>query len=186
MSQTTVFYVLGITLVLCAVGVAIIGLRNRDFPSPAMLRGGIALFVTLVAATATFALLQSRQAQTDRREKQAAEKLGGSATQTTAATPSKVSGPGGTLKLAANRTALAFDTTKLQSKPGKVTIDFANPAALQHDVVIQKGSTDLAKSPLIASGNTSVSAELAPGTYTFYCNVPGHRDAGMQGTLTVK
>lgn len=184
--QSALFFVLGIVLIATALGISAIGLRNRSFPSPAMLRAGIALFVTLVAATATFAVLESRQAQTDRREMLAAEKQGGQATQTTAPTPAKVSGPGGTVKLAANKIALAFDTTTLQSKPGKVTIDFANPSALQHDVVIQKGSTDLAKSELIASGNTSVSAELAPGTYTFYCNVPGHRDAGMQGTLTVK
>ncbi len=39
---------------------------------------------------------------------------------------------------------------------------------------------------MIAKGKTSVSAELAPGTYTFYCTVPGHREAGMEGTLTVK
>jgi uncharacterized cupredoxin-like copper-binding protein len=31
-----------------------------------------------------------------------------------------------------------------------------------------------------------VSAQLKPGNYTFYCSVPGHRQAGMQGTLTVK
>ncbi len=45
----------------------------------------------------------------------------------------------------------------------------------------------LADSELIAERRqTSASAELAPGTYTFYCTVPGHREAGMEGTLTVK
>jgi len=53
-------------------------------------------------------------------------------------------------------------------------------------VAIAKGSQELAKSPLISQSSTSVSADLAPGKYVFYCTVPGHRQAGMQGTLTVK
>jgi uncharacterized cupredoxin-like copper-binding protein len=53
-------------------------------------------------------------------------------------------------------------------------------------VAIAKGSQEIAKSDLVAQGKTSVSTELAPGQYVFYCTVPGHRQAGMQGTLTVK
>ena len=76
-------------------------------------------------------------------------------------------------------TEIAYDTTSLTSKPGKVTIDFTNPSALEHDVAIEAESgKEIATSPLIAKGKTSVSADLAPGTYHFYCTVPGHRRSG--------
>jgi plastocyanin len=97
------------------------------------------------------------------------------------------SGPGDTLQLAADATAIAYDTTSLTSKPGKVTIDFTNPSALEHDVAIEAEGKEIAGSELIANGaKTSISPELAPGAYTFFCTVPGHREAGMEGTLTVK
>ena len=96
-------------------------------------------------------------------------------------------GPGGTLQLAADPTEIAYDQTSLTSKPGKVTIDFTNPATLEHDVAIEGADgKEIAASPLIGKGKTSVSAELAPGTYHFFCTVPGHREAGMEGTLVVK
>jgi plastocyanin len=94
--------------------------------------------------------------------------------------------PGGTLQLAADPTQIAFDKTSLSSKPGKVTIDFDNPAALEHDVAIEQNGKEIAVSETITEGKTSVSADLAAGTYTFLCTVPGHAEAGMEGTLTVK
>ena len=75
----------------------------------------------------------------------------------------------------------------MTSKPGKVTIDFTNPAALEHDVAIEgESGEEIVASEVITEGKTSASADLAPGTYTFFCTVPGHREAGMEGTLTVK
>jgi uncharacterized cupredoxin-like copper-binding protein len=44
----------------------------------------------------------------------------------------------------------------------------------------------LAASSFISKGTTSITLNLKPGTYTFFCQVPGHRAAGMFGTLTVK
>ncbi len=45
----------------------------------------------------------------------------------------------------------------------------------------------IGKTDLVAQGNASVTLDnLKPGTYTYFCTVPGHKDAGMQGTLTVK
>ena len=47
------------------------------------------------------------------------------------------------------------------------------------------GST-LAASKFVTKGSASISVTLKPGTYTFFCQAPGHRAAGMYGTLTVK
>jgi plastocyanin len=194
----TAFYVLGICLASLALIVTAIGLRDQKFPSTALTRVAIALFALLVVCTAFFAVRYSRDEQTDRRAELAAEEkeihetpAGGGAPE--APTPASggggqqaAKGPGGTLKLAADPTQLAFDSKSLSSKPGKVTIDFDNPAQIQHDVVIAEGSKQLAKSQLISQAKTTVSADLAPGSYVFYCDVPGHREAGMEGTLTVK
>lgn len=82
---------------------------------------------------------------------------------------------------------LAFTTTSATAKAGNVTIDFNNPQGLTHDVAIESASgEELGATELIAEGEDSTTVNLKPGTYTFYCSVPGHREAGMQGTLTVK
>jgi plastocyanin len=82
---------------------------------------------------------------------------------------------------------LAYTTTEASAKAGKVTVDFKNPQSLTHDVAIEDSSgKEVGKTELIGEGETSASVDLKPGTYTFYCTVPGHREAGMEGTLTVK
>jgi plastocyanin len=91
-----------------------------------------------------------------------------------------------TLQLAADPAALAYDQTELAAKAGKVTIDFDNPSPIPHNVVIEADGKELAGFEPIAEGKKSETAELKAGTYTFFCSVPGHREAGMEGTLTVK
>ena len=207
----TAFYVLGICLALLAIAVTAIGLRFPEaFSSKLAVRAGMLLFAALVVGTTTFAVRYSKDEQTDRRAKLAAEEAKQGATPVSgggevptpdaaqlggASGPSKapsaksaapVKGPGGTVKLAADPTQIAYQQKSLSSKPGKVTIDFDNPAPIQHDVAIAKDGKVIAKSKLITDSTTSVSADLAPGKYVFYCTVPGHREAGMEGTLTVK
>jgi plastocyanin len=203
----TLFYVFGISLVVFALLVSLFGLRNeKRFPSGPLMRLTALVFVVLVGATATFAVLNAQDEQEKRDAELAAEEqtaggeqgpaaeAGGApeagaeqgAAQGGAPAQPKAKGPGGTLKLSADKTAIAYDKTKLASKPGEVTIDFDNPALVEHDVAIEEGGKEIAKSDLVAQGSTSVSAELASGTYTYYCTVPGHREAGMEGTLAVK
>jgi plastocyanin len=122
------------------------------------------------------------------------ETTGAATTGTTQTQPAGGGGGGGggggvtTDKLSADPSgALKFDTDKLDAKTGKVTIDFTNPAPIQHDVVLEQDSQELGRTDLISDGDTdSFTVTLKPGTYTYFCSVPGHRESGMEGTLTVK
>jgi plastocyanin len=187
----TAFYVLGTCLAVLAIAVTAIGLRDSNaFSTSTAARVGVLLFAVLVVATAVFAIRYSDDEQADRRAelaKEEAKQGGPEEAQPPAETKQPaVKGPGGTLQLAADPTQIAYDKTALSSKPGAVTVDFDNPSQLSHDVAIAKGSEEIAKSELIAQAKASVTADLAPGSYVFYCTVPGHREAGMEGTLTVK
>lgn len=82
---------------------------------------------------------------------------------------------------------LAYTTTSASTKAGAVTIDFTNPQPLPHDVKIESSDgEEVGGTDTVSEGSESATVELEPGTYTFYCSVPGHREAGMEGTLTVK
>jgi plastocyanin len=113
---------------------------------------------------------------------------GGEASGGAAAEGGKEAGGGSTVKFEADPGGeLAYTTTEASASAGKVTIDFNNPQSLTHDVSIESESGQtVGKTNLIASEETSTTVNLKPGTYTFYCSVPGHREAGMEGTLTVK
>ncbi len=93
---------------------------------------------------------------------------------------------GGTLTIAADPTgALSYTTNKASAPAGSIKFVMPNKSPIQHNIAI-KGPTTGA-GPIVASGGTSTfTASLKAGTYTFYCQVPGHEAAGMKGTLTVK
>ncbi|MGC1165054.1 MAG: cupredoxin domain-containing protein [Solirubrobacterales bacterium] len=82
---------------------------------------------------------------------------------------------------------LAYTSDSASAKAGKVTVNFTNSQPLTHDVAIEDSSgKTIGKTEVIAEGSDSTTVELKPGEYTFYCSVPGHREGGMEGTLTVK
>jgi plastocyanin len=92
------------------------------------------------------------------------------------------------LKLAADaRGRLSFTAKVLKAKRGAVTIDFTNASPLPHNLTIaSKQGTVLAATPTFKGATKLLTVHLRPGRYTFYCSVPGHRAAGMQGTLVVR
>ena len=100
---------------------------------------------------------------------------------------SSSSGGGSTLALAADPGgALKFDKTSLKAKAGSVTIDFTNDSSLPHDVKLEGPGVDGEGTDTITGSSTSVTLDLQPGEYTFFCSVDGHRAAGMEGKLVVK
>jgi uncharacterized cupredoxin-like copper-binding protein len=111
-----------------------------------------------------------------------------------AATPTgttSTSGGGGaassTVKLSADPNGgLKFDKSSATAKAGSVTLTMANPSSIPHGVAIEGSGVSKTGSIVNQGGTSTVKAKLKPGKYTFFCPVPGHRQAGMQGTLTVQ
>lgn len=96
-------------------------------------------------------------------------------------------GSAAVLDIEAASSGLAFASDTATAKAGKVTLNFTNPQPLTHDVAIEDSSgKTIGKTDLVAEGSDSATVNLEPGEYTFYCTVPGHREAGMEGTLTVE
>jgi plastocyanin len=99
--------------------------------------------------------------------------------------PASGSSSGGTIKIGADPSgALKFVPTDVTAKAGKATIEFDNPSQVPHAVEIEGVSG--AETKEVTGGNTSVTVDLKPGTYEFYCPVDGHKAAGMVGKLTVQ
>jgi plastocyanin len=91
-----------------------------------------------------------------------------------------------TIMLAADPNGeLAFDQTELTAAAGEVTIEFMNDSGIPHNVEVEGNGVEEV-SDTITEGSTSLTLTLEPGEYEFYCAVPGHREGGMEGTLTVE
>jgi uncharacterized cupredoxin-like copper-binding protein len=91
--------------------------------------------------------------------------------------------PVDTLKVNAGN--VYFKPTELDTQPGIVEIDLHNQESGVHDLVIK----DIPGFQLEVSGegsNASGKVELTKKKYEFYCTIPGHKEAGMRGTITVK
>jgi uncharacterized cupredoxin-like copper-binding protein len=206
------FYVAGGVLVAWALFVSLgVGARRSDFPDGiSQQRAVIAVTVVLVlAAVSTAVITAGGAAKSEASAATPAQSSGAgettaagaapaetSSTSTTAppkattGTPAPASSPaahaGGTLKLAADASGqLAYDTKQLSATAGSVKIVFTNSSPIEHDVTIAEGSKVLAATPAFMGGSKSLTVALKPGKYTFYCSVPGHRQAGMEGTLNV-
>jgi mono/diheme cytochrome c family protein len=90
----------------------------------------------------------------------------------------------GTLEVDTDPTGqLAYVTAQASASPGRLTIKSQNKSGTPHDIVIDGKGTGKVVS---GGGVSQFTATFARGTYTFYCSVPGHRQAGMLGKLIVK
>jgi plastocyanin len=175
------FFVIGGVLVLAAVLFAFIGIRgSASFPpNGAVMAGVIVLFVAVVGTTMAFAIVKSKDEQKSRNEKLAKEEG------TTATTPT---GPVTNLDVSSPADGgLVYQPNGLTAKPGNVDITYDNPSQVPHSIAVATANGNvLGQVQPFTNGKQSVDlTNLAPGKYVFYCTVPGHREAGMQGNLTV-
>jgi plastocyanin len=102
------------------------------------------------------------------------------------ASPAPAAGP--TAKLSADPSgALKFNVATLRVKAGAVTLQMTDPSGsgVPHGISVQGHGVDKDSSVVQPGGTATVTATLKPGTYQFYCPVPGHEAAGMKGTLIV-
>ena len=68
--------------------------------------------------------------------------------------------------------------------PGNITIQYKNAGSIEHTLLIDGVAgfkLDVAKGGDVESATV----KLEPGTYILYCDIPGHRAAGMEAHLTV-
>ena len=83
----------------------------------------------------------------------------------------------------------AFTPKDVSAPAGKVVFYLVNAGQTSHDMIVFDSSQkQVAKSDVVQAGNDSVFTieNLPAGSYTIVCDLPGHREAGMVGTLTVK
>jgi plastocyanin len=210
------FYILAGLLAAWAVFVSFAGLRQPEFPdTPQIARGVMGISIALPVATAAAAVLTASIPPPAPPYDNGKAPVNGQKGTVPPPTPliaaggaSGATGAAGAAPAATAPTApaaavtrtteidadpsgqLAFLQKTVKLKAGKDTIAFVNHAALAHNLTIQQGTgatgAFVAGTATLAAGSAKLTPTLKPGTYTFYCSVPGHRQAGMQGTITVQ
>ena len=201
MDSQEIFYIGGGLLVVGALLVSFIGIRGKDSfpPSRGVMSAGIGVFLLLVAGTAAYAVASAREEQEHREDEQAHEEA--AATEEVAdakggapaegGPPAKgepAGGPATSLDVTSPEDgSLDFEPPRLAADAGTIALAYDNPSPITHNIFLQDAEEAvLAESDDVAQGSVEISAELPPGEYFYYCNIPGHREGGMEGTLTVQ
>lgn len=201
------FYVFGGFLVLLALGFSAIGIkRSEDFPSPRAMVVTIALFVFGVVTTTTWAVVSARDEQKHREEELAehaaeAEGHGGEAEKPAeqeppeeepapeGETPAEQPPPAGDAAVVELTSpedgSLLYDQGQVRAAAGEVLLSYENPSPVPHNVAIEVDGETVSEGEVVSEGTSEASARLEPGQYIFFCSVPGHREAGMEGDLAV-
>lgn len=79
-----------------------------------------------------------------------------------------------------------FPSTEFRARAGEITIAYVNEGRIRHTLVLE-GVEGWQKLEVPTAGDVdSGTISLEPAQYTLFCDVPGHRAAGMEGTLTVE
>ena len=81
---------------------------------------------------------------------------------------------------------LAFVQDSLSTEAGSNRFVFTNEASIPHDFKVEQDGEEIGGTDVITNDTAEATLDLEPGRYNFFCSVPGHRQAGMEGPLTVE
>jgi plastocyanin len=201
--MSDLFYVFGIGLTVLALVLSFIGLRSERFPtSRGLYAVGLGIMGVFVVASCAFAVVLSRE-EADHRAEEVAEfeaeqeeaEEAALAEEDPGAAPEEqepqieTEAQAETLELTSPEAGdLVFEPDALEARVGEVTIEYTNPSEVPHNVAIESPEgEELAQGETVTGGATGpATAALEAGDYTYFCSIPGHREAGMEGTLTVE
>lgn len=92
----------------------------------------------------------------------------------------------GVLEIPVAASGLAYQFADARAPAGQLTVRSENPQSVPHDIAVEGNGVN-EKGEVVTNGGVSeFSTSFEPGEYTFYCSVPGHREGGMEGTLTIE
>ena len=154
---------------------AALGITREGFPSE-----GQATLVGAISALLAVGAISSAIITSALEEEEGPEEAAGGE-------PGETGAGGRELRLSADPGgAFRFDKRALESSAGRVTLAMENPSSIPHNVSIEGAGVDEEGNTVQQGGTSTVSATLRPGGYEFYCSVPGHRQGGMEGRLTIR
>jgi plastocyanin len=81
--------------------------------------------------------------------------------------------------------AISWEPAELSAPAGEVSIELVNESSVPHAVEVEGNGVE-EESETVTGANTTLTVDLEPGEYVFYCPVGNHRAGGMEGTLTVE
>ena len=81
---------------------------------------------------------------------------------------------------------LAYVTHRARAEPGPLRVRSPNPSGTPHNIAIEGPGVREVGRVVTNGGVSEVTARVRAGEYAFFCTVPGHREGGMEGTLTVE
>jgi plastocyanin len=169
------FHVLGGLFAVWALILTALGVTREDFPRTGRQTLAVGAISVLLAASAIASGIITGALEDEEEEGEAAGR------------PAARESGGRTLRLRADPGGdLRFTTQSLDARAGRVTIQMENPSPISHNVSVEGGGVEEEGKTVGQGGTSTASAVLRPGEYAFYCSVPGHRQGGMEGTLTVR
>jgi plastocyanin len=92
-------------------------------------------------------------------------------------------------KITVDAEDVRFDVGTIDATAGPLDVTLVEKGSLDHTFVVEDSDGNTVDGTLAVSASKdqdSGTYELEPGDYDFYCDIPGHRGQGMEGTIVVE